>query len=188
MQLLKKLSIEFYETQDLSSTHGKPKLLLFYDYSWYFFFLQAIAEGNCDRVSSYTFRGNYSFLHLWILANSNSCRNISMFLFNKMKFWYGDYSRAETIWVNTVPKSSFYHAKAIIYSIYLLRWLDKSTNIDFSIKWSFTLILSLNQLLFNSIISRTIFGKGGSIFGPSILLYIAQKWETSLLTKLCSNM
>ena len=48
-QLLKKLSIEFYETQDLSSTHGKPKLM-FYDYSWNFFFLQPIAEGNCDRV------------------------------------------------------------------------------------------------------------------------------------------
>ena len=31
-QLLKKLLIEFYETQGLSSTHGKPKLL-FYDYS-----------------------------------------------------------------------------------------------------------------------------------------------------------
>ena len=30
--LLKKLSIKFFETQDLSSTHGKPKLL-FYDYS-----------------------------------------------------------------------------------------------------------------------------------------------------------
>ena len=141
------------------------------------------------RVSSYGFHGNYSFLNLEILANWNSCHNISIFyLNNKMKFCYGNYSRAETLWVNTVPKSSFYHAKAIIYSIYLLQWLDKSTNIDFSIKWSFTLILSLNQLLFNSIISRTIFGKGGSIFGPSILLYIAQKWETSLLTKLCSNM
>ena len=46
-QLLKKLFIEFYETQDLSSTNGKPKLL-FYDYSCYFFSLQAIAEGNCD--------------------------------------------------------------------------------------------------------------------------------------------
>ena len=44
--MLKKLSIEFFETQDLSSTHGKPKLL-FYDYSWDFFFLQPIAEGNC---------------------------------------------------------------------------------------------------------------------------------------------
>ena len=34
-QLLEKLSIEFYETQDLSSPNGKPKLL-FYDYSWHF--------------------------------------------------------------------------------------------------------------------------------------------------------
>ena len=47
-RLLKKLSIEFYETQDLSSTQGKPKLL-FYDYSWDIFFLQPIAEGNCEH-------------------------------------------------------------------------------------------------------------------------------------------
>ena len=45
LPVLKKLLIKFYETQDLSSTHGKPKLL-FYDYSWDFFFLQPIAEGN----------------------------------------------------------------------------------------------------------------------------------------------
>ena len=45
-QLLKKLMIKFYETQDLSSTNGKAKLL-FYDYSWHIFFLQPIAEGNC---------------------------------------------------------------------------------------------------------------------------------------------
>ena len=44
-QLLKKPSIEFYETQDLSSPNGKPKLL-FYDYSWHFFSLQPIAKGN----------------------------------------------------------------------------------------------------------------------------------------------
>ena len=47
LQLLKKLSIEFYKTQDLSSTNDKPKLL-FYDYSCNFFFLQSIAEGNCE--------------------------------------------------------------------------------------------------------------------------------------------
>ena len=45
-QLLKKLSIKFFETQDLSSTNGKRKLL-FYDYSWHIFFLQPITEGNC---------------------------------------------------------------------------------------------------------------------------------------------
>jgi hypothetical protein len=33
LQSLKKLPIEFYETQDLSSSNGKSKLL-FYDYSW----------------------------------------------------------------------------------------------------------------------------------------------------------
>jgi hypothetical protein len=48
-QLLKKLSIEFFETQDLSSTNRKPKLF-FYNYSWHFFFLQPIAEGNCEYV------------------------------------------------------------------------------------------------------------------------------------------
>ena len=47
MQLLKKPTIEFYETQDLSSPNGKPKLL-FYDYSWHIFFLQPITEGNCE--------------------------------------------------------------------------------------------------------------------------------------------
>ena len=31
------------------------------------------------RISSYSFRGNYSFLHLEIVAISNSCRNISFF-------------------------------------------------------------------------------------------------------------
>ena len=45
--LLKKLSIKFFETQDLSNTNGKPKLL-FHDYSWHIFFLQPITEGNCD--------------------------------------------------------------------------------------------------------------------------------------------
>ena len=46
-QLLKKPSMKFFLIQDLSSTHGEPKLL-FYDYSWQIFFLQPIAEGNCD--------------------------------------------------------------------------------------------------------------------------------------------
>jgi hypothetical protein len=31
-----KLSLEIFETQDLSSPNGKPKIL-FYDYSWHFF-------------------------------------------------------------------------------------------------------------------------------------------------------
>ena len=30
--------------------NGKPKLL-FYDYSWHFFFLQSIAEGNCELLN-----------------------------------------------------------------------------------------------------------------------------------------
>ena len=47
-QLLKKLSIEFYETQDLSSTHEKPKLL-FYDYSCDFFFSSQSPRGTVDN-------------------------------------------------------------------------------------------------------------------------------------------
>ena len=49
LQLLKKLSIEFYETQDLISPNGEPKLL-FYGYSCQIFFLHPITEGNCDSV------------------------------------------------------------------------------------------------------------------------------------------
>ena len=49
-QLLKKPSMNFFLIQDLSSTHGEPKLL-FYDYSWQIFFLQPIAEGNCEIVA-----------------------------------------------------------------------------------------------------------------------------------------
>merc|ERR1711956_119626 len=37
------------------------------------------------RISSYNFRGHYSFLNLEIVDNSNSCRNISIFyLINKI--------------------------------------------------------------------------------------------------------
>ena len=31
------------------------------------------------RISSYSFQGNYSFSNLKIVANLNSCRNISIF-------------------------------------------------------------------------------------------------------------
>ena len=54
-QLLKKPLIEFYETQDLSSTHGKPKLL-FYDYSRDFF-----SPANCRGELCFTI---YFFMHL----------------------------------------------------------------------------------------------------------------------------
>ena len=46
------LSIEISETQDLNSPNGKPKLL-FYHYSCQFFFLQSVAEGNCEVVIEY---------------------------------------------------------------------------------------------------------------------------------------
>ena len=44
-QLLKKLSIKFYETQDVSSLNGKPKLLV-YDYSCLLFFSPANRRGE----------------------------------------------------------------------------------------------------------------------------------------------
>ena len=48
----------------------------------------------CDyRISSYSFRRNYSFLNFEIVANSNS----SVFLLNKLNFCCGNYSREETI-------------------------------------------------------------------------------------------
>jgi hypothetical protein len=49
-QLLKKPLIEFYKTQDLSSTHGKPKLL-FYDYSCEFFFSSQSPRGTVTNRS-----------------------------------------------------------------------------------------------------------------------------------------
>ena len=45
LHLLKKLSIKFHETQDLSSANGKPKLL-FYDYNWLIFFSPANHRGE----------------------------------------------------------------------------------------------------------------------------------------------
>ena len=64
------------------------------------------------RISSYSFRGSYPFLNLEIVENSNSCRNIwifqstNWFLLRKL-FKGGNYSRAETIWGNTVD--FFFH-------------------------------------------------------------------------------
>ena len=43
------------------------------------------------RISS------YSFLNIEIVANSNSCRTISIFLPIKLNFCCGNYSREETI-------------------------------------------------------------------------------------------
>ena len=59
------------------------------------------------RISSYSFRGNYSFLNLEIVANSNNCCNISIFyLINCGNYSREEnYSRAETIWGNTVCQS-----------------------------------------------------------------------------------
>ena len=63
------------------------------------------------HISSYSFRENYSFLNLEILANSNSCSNISIFylinLFFAAETIQGRklYSRAETIQGNLFPLS-----------------------------------------------------------------------------------
>ena len=66
-------------------------------------------------ISSYSFRGNYSFLNLEIVANSNSCRNISIFYLINWTF------AAETIQGNTVPRMiililCYYHLCIIIPS------------------------------------------------------------------------
>ena len=44
---------------------------------------------NHYRISSYSFRGNYSFLNLKIVKNSNRCRNFN-FLPNKLNFCCGN--------------------------------------------------------------------------------------------------
>ena len=67
------------------------------------------------RISSYSFQGNYwFFFNLEIVANSNSCNNISFFLLNKLKFSCGNYSREKItqglklpIWGKTVPSLLF---------------------------------------------------------------------------------
>ena len=59
----------------------------------------AVGRGKIStyHISSYSFHRNYSFLNLEIVANSNSCRNISIFLLNKLNFCCRNYSREETI-------------------------------------------------------------------------------------------
>ena len=68
------------------------------------------------RISSYSF-----FLNLEIVANSNSCRNISFFyLLTKLNFCWGNYSRAKTIWGNTV-----------LYLQYTLFEIESITDINY---------------------------------------------------------
>ena len=59
---------------------------------------------NIFCISSYSFRVNYWFLNLEIVANSNSCRNISIFYLISWNFAFkrGNYSSAETVCVSTV--------------------------------------------------------------------------------------
>ena len=48
------------------------------------------------RISANSFRGNYSFLNLEIVENSNSCRKFQFFyLIGKLNFCCGNYSRTE---------------------------------------------------------------------------------------------
>ena len=61
LQLLKKLSLEIFETCDLSSSNGKPKWL-FYDYSCHFFFLQPIVERYCVALRAVFIVTNHLYL------------------------------------------------------------------------------------------------------------------------------
>ena len=62
------------------------------------------------RISSYSFRGNYSFLNLEILENSNSCRKFNFlrkaeFLLRKL-FQGGNYMRKYGISMKAVVNLS----------------------------------------------------------------------------------
>ena len=81
-QLLKKLSIEFYETQDLSSTHRKPKLL-FYDYSCEIFFLQPIAKGNCVHDMDPN-QCQYPLMTYPIFNQMEMCNDLGFWKFTRM--------------------------------------------------------------------------------------------------------
>ena len=54
-------------------------------------------------ISTNSFHRNYFFFNLKIVGNSNSCRKFN-FLPNKLNFYWGNYSREETIHGNTVNK------------------------------------------------------------------------------------
>ena len=62
------------------------------------------------RISSYSFRGNYSFLNLEIQR--------SQYIKMQKLFKGGNYSRAETIWRNTVLKFFAYNLKSDYWKLH----------------------------------------------------------------------
>ena len=69
------------------------------------------------RISSYSFSGIYSFLNLEIVANSNSCRNISIFYLINWIF------AVETIWgnkVSVIRKVEFMYCEKATQNIWIL--------------------------------------------------------------------
>ena len=79
-----------------------PPYFLILRRAWltYVFCCCFIGRQKTYRISSYSFRGNYSFLNLEIVANSNSCRNISIFwktIQERNVFKCGNYMRTQDI-------------------------------------------------------------------------------------------
>ena len=135
-QLLKKLSIKFYETQDLSSTNGKPKLL-FYDYSWHIFFLQPITEGNCDICKT-----NQNIENVGILEDSK----IVKLLINQL--WISGADGKNGFWKpNDLNKKSWVYKVKKVLDIFT-SWTQNEVYITDTVQWLPTLrrrILSLRS-------------------------------------------
>ena len=89
---------------------------------------------NRYHISSYSFRGNYSFFNLKIVANSYSCRNISIFylinwIFTAKTIQGRKSLRSETIWGNTVSQKNS-HSSSELFSkqnlLIIIRWLSSA--------------------------------------------------------------
>mgnify|MGYP006975527050 CR=1 FL=1 len=100
---------------------------------------------------TYSFCGSYSFLNLWIVANSNSCCNISIKLIFLLRILFkgGNYSRAEIIWGSTVNRRvDTGHASAqtmglkdfSIFSFFPFKMVETKLRIKFGSSWAFSLM------------------------------------------------
>ena len=78
-QVQLQLYYAFNESLKAGNWNKKEQSLLDLTYLLHKIFLLLIT--NCLPISSYSFRENYSFLNLEIVANSNSFRDISIFYF-----------------------------------------------------------------------------------------------------------
>ena len=92
------------------------------------------------RISSYSFRWNYSF---FLSGNCSKLKWLPQyfnFLLNKLNFCYGNYSRAETMWWNTV-----------CISVLLFRFPKKATKNwrNLTISFSFTMKFYLIKFKFS---------------------------------------